>query len=411
MKRPLMKVALAAASVTVIVGSLAGCSTSPAEQNLFCSRDATKKEIPGDVHAIVVASNVANAPAWALTDQIKAALTEILEAGGRVDVVSTAGDGYLCPAERLGLETFTESTNEVAKEDIVRRNRNDILKAIAAAPRTDGSDAYAALHLAADQFESIGGRQRVLLFWSSGLNDHGALDYTTGLLGSEPDEVVSYLANRGPLPTLDGVTAIAAGLGWTAPPQEPLDDRQRGNVEDTYEAILSASGAAPTMDPAPFSSDPIDTLGKTVVATPLAPEPAAPTTESCEPFEEIFDQTSALQFKGDKAEFVDAPAAKAALTPIAEWLREDPDTRRVSITGTTARALSKKYQKQLSLNRARAGEKLLIKLGVEPSQVTDVAGVGSDFDGYVDDQDPAGGLLPGPAARNRSLRLVLTQTC
>lgn len=196
MKRPLMKAALAAASVTVIAGSLAGCSTSPAEQNLFCSRDATKKEIPGDVHAIVLASNVANAPAWALTDQIKAALTEILEAGGRVDVVSTAGDGYLCPAERLGLETFTESTNEVAKEDIVRRNRNDILKAIAAAPRTDGSDAYAALHLAADQFESIGGRQRVLLFWSSGLNDHGALDYTTGLLGSEPDEVVSYLANR-----------------------------------------------------------------------------------------------------------------------------------------------------------------------------------------------------------------------
>ena len=74
------------------------------------------------------------------------------------------------------------------------------------------------------------------------------------------------------------------------PPQEPLDDRQRGNVEDTYEAILSASGAAPIMDPAPFSSDPIDTLGKTVAATPLAPEPAAPTTESCEPFEEIFDQ-------------------------------------------------------------------------------------------------------------------------
>lgn len=411
MKRPIIKAAVVAVASAVLGGSLSGCSSSPAAQTLFCFGDAKKQQVPGETHAILVIGNVANAPAWTLTDQIITALTNVLQAHGRVDLVSTAGDGYLCPAERLGMETFTDDINQSAKDDAVSRNLKRIRKEITRAPRDNGSDAYAAIHLAADEFDSIGGQERLLLFLGSGLNDHGLLDYTRGLLGSDPDEVVSYLKKQGPLPRLSNTTTILAGLGWTAPIQEPLNDRQRGNVENTYKAILAASGAAVTIDPAPINTDPIDPLGKTVEPTPLPPEPTVPPTGSCKPFEEVFDQTSALQFKGDRAEFVDPTAARAALAPIADWLKEDPAARQVSILGTTARAGSKAYQKDLALKRAKAAQRLLLDLGVKPGQITKVNGAGSWFDGYLDDRGPAGGLLPGPAAKNRSVRLTLHQAC
>lgn len=411
MKR-IIKVAALAAALAMAAGGLAGCSTGAGEQTPFCAIGAQGARPSGDGHAIVVVSDVAGAPTWSLTDKITAALSGVLETGGRVDLVSTAGDGYLCAAEDWGQAVAKEDANPRKRDQVLQVNLLQITSQLARAPRDNGSDAYAALHMAADQFTSVGSSHKLLILLASGLNDHGDLDYTTGLLGSEPREVVSSLKHLGALPDLGGVTVIVAGLGWTAPDQKPLNDRLRSNVEKTYATVLSASGAEVTVDPAPQSGAGIDTLGRTVKPTPVPSRPSVlPQPETCKPVEQVFDQTSALQFVGDKASFVDADAARDALAPITDWLAEDRARRQVSIVGTTARATSKANQKKLSLARARAARSLLVSLGVTAAQITKVSGAGSWFDGYVDDQDHAGGLLPGPAARNRSVRLNLTQTC
>ena len=410
MKR-LIKAASVAVTFALLGGTLVGCSSGPAAQALFCATDAEGAAPSATDHAIVVVGNVAGAPAWSMTEQARTAVSSVLETGGRVDVVSTGGDGYLCAAEAWGQTVPKDSANPKRRNDVRLANLALITEQLTRAPREDGSDAYAALHLAADQFDSVGASRQVLVFLGSGLNDHGDLDWTTGLLGSEPDEVVSALKHLGPLPNLKGITVIVTGLGWTAPDQEPLNDRLRGNVEDTYARVLSASGTKATIDPAPHNGAPIDTLGHTVNPTPVPVQGSVPPPESCAPFEQVFDQTSALRFKGDKATFVDPDAARDVLTPIAHWLADDPANREVAIVGTTARATSKANQKKLSLARARAAAKLLVSLGAEPGQVTKVTGAGSWFDGYVNDLDPAGGLLPGPAARNRSVRLSLEQNC
>lgn len=410
MKR-IMKAAALVAVLALAGDTLVGCSTGPVEQVEFCSTDAHGVHPSSDNHAIVVVGNVAGAPAWSLTNQATAALSGVLEAGGRVDLISTAGDGYLCAAEAWGQSVAKESANPKKRNNVLQANLIQITAQVGRAPREDGSDAYAALHLAADQFTSVGSQQRTLIVLSTGLNDHGDLDWTTGLLGSEPDEVVEALEQLGPLPELDGVTTVVVGLGWTAPDQEPLNDRLRGNVEQVYAAILTASGAQATVDPAPQNGAAINTLGHVVKPTPVPTQVSVPPADVCEPIEQVFDQTSALQFVGDKDVFVDPAAARDTLTPIADWLSAEPATRQVRILGTTARATTKENQKRLSLARAKAARKLLIGLGVDPEQITKVSGAGSWFDGYVNDQGPSGKLLPGPAARNRSVRLTLSQTC
>lgn len=389
---------------------LVSCSApGAAETQVFCSRSGARpSDGPVDRHAVIVVGNVANAPRWSLTERQLAELKETLAAGGRIDLVSTAGDGFVCTADKLRLQRLDPGMNPAGADATVRDNLKRLLTQLAAAPRHDGQDVYAALALAAGQLESVDAENRALYLVANGLNDHGHLDFTTeGALGADPDETLAYLRSRGPVPSFAGTRVVATGFGFTTAPQAPLDESERRIVADTYAAIFAASGSEVTIDPAPANGDPIDTLGKTV-------KPVTPRTvqrpASCTVEELVFDQSSALRFHGDATTFLDRAAAEAALVPIADWLREDAD-RTVAILGTTARATSRARQEALGFGRARVVRDLLVAAGVDPAQIESVTSKGSYFTQYVDDQAPGGGLIPASAAQNRSVRLTLTDPC
>lgn len=92
------------------------------------------------------------------------------------------------------------------------------------------------------------------------------------------------------------------------------------------------------------------------------------------------------------------------LKPFAQLLADDR-SRRVTLTGTTARVGSREGQIALATERAVAVQNILVELGADPGQI-DTVGVGSYFPEYITDHDPAGVLLPGPAQQNRTVRIT-----
>ena len=63
------------------------------------------------------------------------------------------------------------------------------------------------------------------------------------LLNADPDAVVSQLRAAGELPDLQGRTVILDGIGYTAPPQAPLDEDQRNHLVELWQQIAYAAGA------------------------------------------------------------------------------------------------------------------------------------------------------------------------
>ena len=76
--------------------------------------------------------------------------------------------------------------------------------------------------------------------------------------------------------------------------------------------------------------------------------------------------------------------------------------RHVTLQGTTARSGTREYQVELAKRRAEVVKRLLVDLGV-PGDLISTEGLGSYNDYYEPDNSSTGHLLPGPAARNRSV--------
>ena len=74
--------------------------------------------------------------------------------------------------------------------------------------------------------------------------------------------------------------------------------------------------------------------------------------------------------------------------------------------GTTSSAGAREGRLQLSLQRAEAVKASLVELGA-PAELLETVGVGDEWPGYVVDRDTSDRLLPGPAARNRSVIVEL----
>lgn len=397
------------------IASLSGC-TGSREQRTFCDTDRERAaDTHPSQHVIVVVGNVANAPRPELTNALAEDLEARVLANARIDIISTAGTGFLCTSEMLGIKPVgsPDQVNDQARKSNARDDVKRILKELTTAPRTDGADLYSALQLAGDQLVAEGAERRLVVILSSGLNDQGYLDYTLpGALGTQVDETLSFLESAGPLPSLEGADVVATGLGYTSEPQEKLRPIDRQQVVETYTAVLQASGAAAvTIDPRPLNGPVVDTLGKSVETVTVEEiQGQQPSIEACQPRTEVFTQASAVRFNPSEATFVDEDATRAALEPVVAWLSEDP-RRSVEISGTTARWGTEEEQVLQGQQRAQAVSALLQEGGVAGQQIGKVVGLGSNFPEYQNDLDASGRQIPAAASLNRSIRLTLQETC
>ena len=114
-----------------------------------------------------------------------------------------------------------------------------------------------------------------------------------------------------------------------------------------------------------------------------------------------FDETS-IKFKSNTAELADKDKAAAALKPIGEILKNNPDLT-VYLAGMTASVGGD--GKQLSLERAEAVKSLLLDMGANEEQISCVGLGRAENFLRVKDLDNDGNLIEQKAKLNRAVFL------
>ncbi len=324
-----------------------------------------------------------------------------------ISVVSGAADQKVQPKFTVvdldgrptvaGSDTYrTDAGNAIAAQDDQNAFLSGLAKAIGQVrAQTPEADVLGALGLAGRSVQ--GGRPGTVVLVDSGLSTVAPLDFRQqGLLDAPVADTVGFLRDHQALPDLSGATVVLAGLGDTAAPQAALDTAQRTELVNLWKGVAQASGAAcvavvdePRSGDAPSDVPPVSTV---TVPPPPTITPGKATT---------LPDDGSVGFQPDTAEFRDRNAARGVLAPFAGFLEQGP-TRRLALTGTSARAGTLASQVALSSQRAEAVKALLVELGASPDQIT-TKGLGSQFPGYVNDVGPDGKQLPGPASTNRKV--------
>lgn len=390
---------LAALSL-VIIAVVAGCGEQQGAGGANAAEAGADIGCPVPAGPIAVAiSGRANSPAPQLPPSVAAIVRDsvyavpigetgptmsLVELDGRPSLVASAAfasDAEFPQAVDRDRDTFLADFSAAASSVRATEPEADVLGALATAARAarDGT------------------RPGTVVLVDSGLQTVAPLDFTRpGLLDAAPGEVAGFLDRTGAIPDLGGLTVLFAGIGDTAPPQQPLDNARQAALVKLWTEIARRGGAdCVHAASAPRGSDPV--TGVPPVSTVEVPPPP-----SFDPSSRIvLPDSPTVGFVPGKAVLRNPAAAADVLAPVAEWLASDPK-RQARITGTTARHGSLESQIELAFERAETIKQRLVALGADPARIA-TTGVGSEFPGYVPDQAPDGGLLPGPAARNRSV--------
>jgi OmpA-OmpF porin, OOP family len=393
MKRAL--IAMAAGTAVL----LAGCSPL-AEMVTMQGHSVPACGHPDGVVLIVGAHRDAPAPA-ALDPRVACLVTAAIEHGKPVILVDATGQPDVVTPRLLSVTggTLAQQDSPRVAQDV--RRVNDAIAGLR--PKAPGVDDLAALDLAADAAQADGLPHAVLVLLDSGLDDRGALSFTTaGMLAAEPSEVARQLRATGNEPHLRGFTVDLVGIGFTAPPQAPLDAKWRGNLTAIWQAVVTSAGASAVVIPQPDAGASVRTREPVNLVTVPAVDPVRPAAGA----HIVFTGASPVRFEPNTTVFADPAAAVRALRPIAEWLAADR-SRHALLVGTTADVGP--MSGQIALSRQRAGKVRaeLLAMGASPGQIT-IDGVGSNFRQFVPDRNAAGTLLAGPATLNRSVRITLS---
>jgi len=382
--------ALAACTVT-------GCETpaasapapaSAAEMPMACTKTGP---------VVFVVSGRRDSPAPAVTGRMGSAITAAADHGSPLGIVDLDGSPRLIKAGRF---SDPSAGNTTARDAARESFENGVAAAIAGTrARAPHADVLDALDVAGRAVHAACGHGGTIFVEDSGLQEIGPVDFRQpDLLAAVPQDVASFLARSHELPDLSGITVWLIGIGDTAPPQQRLSISQRRNLIAIWSAIIHAAGGTARVDATPRSG-PAPAGVPTVLTVPV---PSAPSwTPGPGAFTHVFADSGNVGFQPNLAVFRDPAAAQQTLRSLASYLIAHPSAR-ILLIGTTAHWGSLAGCRQLSTERADAVRLVLIMLGAGAGQIR-TEGLGWRFPGYVNDQAPGGGLLPGPAEHNRSV--------
>ena len=220
------------------------------------------------------------------------------------------------------------------------------------------------------------------------------------MLSARPDSIVSELQAESEIPNLNHAQIYFSYCGATAYPQEPLSEKQKGQLRDIWESIFMAGNASEVIFTNDFATDmPYD--GLPIVSTvPVEEMNISPETDVIETI--VLDEES-VRFKGDKAEYIDQDAANSVLKEVAELLIECPEST-VYLVGTTATG-ARDYTQDLSERRSQTVRSTLIEFGVPEDRLISI-GFGCSNYWHIADVDDTGHHIEEYACQNRAVRII-----
>ena len=343
-----------------------------------------------------------DSPPPGLTGTMKRAVITAINSGSAIGLVSIDGNPQLVNAAAF---SDPNAGNKPALATDKSNYLNQFESAVASLRATaPGADVLKALDKAGRAVRAACPHGGTIYLADSGLSETGPVNFRQrGMLQASPGDVVAFLRRGNELPHLRGISVVLAGIGDTAPPQQPLSIGQHNNLVAIWSAIAKAGGATVHVDPSPRGG-PAPTGVPSVLLVPVPKLPVWKPSDAT--FR--FPDSGPVGFRPDTALFRTPAAATAALEKIADYLLDHPAAK-ITFSGTTAHwppgPGSLASDELLGLRRARACKAVLVRLGVAPARIA-IRGLGWKFPGYENDQGPNGTLFPGPAEHNRSVMVT-----
>jgi len=346
-----------------------------------------------------------NNPQPTMTDTVKAAMNSAINAKQQVTIIRLDGDPKVVYSEAYA-PTGANTQAQKSDYNAYVNELNEIL-AGTSATNTDvraqvpQANLLEALAIAADE-AGTGGN---VVIMDAGLQTTSPLDFTTGLLADDPQDIASSLKSSNELPDLKGRHVEFSGLGWTAAPQQQLSIANRTKVGEIWTDIAEAAGASCVdVDQTPNTNAaiaglPAVSVVKQPVVQPLKVVPKCSVTN--------LDDSNNVGFDFNSTVFRDPAGADATLRVLAKAILSSGDS--VTLTGATSSEGTDAYNTQLSLDRADKVKSVLMQMGVPASRIT-THGDGAHLPGRLNDKGPNGQLLIGPAITNRKVVAKLSGT-
>lgn len=267
----------------------------------------------------------ANSPKPAPPTEVRQLIVETMNGCGKITVVRVDGRPSVVDDLVFSTGARTKQNFEIDKDKFLRRVDALLAEAKAKVPE---ANVLQALSVAAD----AAGKGGTVALVDSGVQTAAPLDFRKDNLPSRrPAAIVRALKQQDLLPDLAERRVILAGLGYTAAPQDQLDEKNQAFLVDLWREIVIASGAR---DPVVAEEPNTDPSVVTSPSVSVVRFPAAEIQLGCDTLS-VLPDTGAVGFVPDQAEFRDPGAARRVLGEFAGFLRDNP-TATVLIKGYVA---------------------------------------------------------------------------
>lgn len=353
----------------------------------------------------IVVANRSNTIAAVNTTIVNEKLYEAAISYGSISIIEEDGEPYVVDSFNINVPSKS-GLSKNKKEQIAKDQRAQLLEIIcnSAIPKCAEADTLQALIKAGRELHSSSSSEnKQLIILSNGLSTTGVLNFSKyNYLNSEPENVITQIAQMGEIPDLSGVDVVWVGLGETVSPQQPLTNKNRDTLQAIWNGILEMAGA----NSVKFYSDNISGVNTINDSYPTVSivNVFADEVKIDEFSISVYDEER-LNFKPSSVEFVNTETAIKALEPVAEYMISNPEYN-ILLAGTTASVGSNDWCREFSLRRASAVKKVIIDMGVDASRIK-VIGLG--YDGHcfhVNDIDENGNLIAEEAKKNRTVIIM-----
>ncbi|MFI6232710.1 OmpA family protein [Micromonospora sp. NPDC050784] len=267
----------------------------------------------------------ANSPTPTPPTEIRQMIVDTMMGCGKITAIRVDGRPGLAGELVFSTGAKTKSNFAIDQTSFLKNVDSILARSHAGAPEANVLQALSVASDAAGQGGSV-----VLI--DSGVQTTAPLDFRkNNLVSRRPALIAKALKQQGLLPDLSERKVIMAGLGYTAAPQEPLDEKNQAFLVDLWREIVTASGAKDVV----VAEEP-NTSRSAVTSPPVSVVkfPVAEIYLGCDTLS-VLPDNGGVGFVADEAEFRDPAAARKILGRFAGFLRENPSVE-VLIKGYVA---------------------------------------------------------------------------